>query len=361
MIWTFNPPSSYYYQNTSKVLLLGAEPNGSVSGPSNRDMGTWIAEAHNNNFWNSGGRKFFRSQLLHSCIARNVLGETVDQIDWYGAGQNDSQNIADGIINRIRVGDLKATEGVSQTDTQSVLEWALGNKSLVRALFEPIPDIIVLQGVHVQKIIMDYYEILVPEVVVKNSIFIGLPHPSSRGGYPVAAFTNAEKQAKKINEIPTRWSSSRGWVPMTQRLSATNPPKLKTTSTKTYNNIYTQNLECLQCVADEMGVLLTGVHNKSWSSFCVVGDKKQKRRVYLYYSGDISINLCLSSTVNLPSPLNEQDVDDTFTDYTGASLIRKRFRPTTPGSLAWKALFKEILSAPYPGIICNHPTISKKS
>jgi len=336
MDWTFRPPDDAYHAEhpLPRVLLLGAEPNGEVDGPADCDMGTWMRDAHTNRFWNGGGRKFFRAQLLHGVIARAALGEKVEELDWYGAGSDGQGRLASRLMERLRVADLKAEAGDERADTVEVERWMLDHVDAVRALFEPAPDVVVLQGGHVQKLVMRHWERVVPEGIRRDALVLGVPHPSA-AGYPAEAYAQLSGRSRqaaacreRIGTSPHRWSS-KGWVPMhaNQRVEA---------GQRAGNALHEQNLETLERAMTRLGETLPLVHTGEWTTPRRPGE--HFNRLMLRYNGTIGLNLAVGAPhAALPFGCT---VERVVSDDRGASRHRWTYTPGNPENTeAWERLF----------------------
>jgi formylglycine-generating enzyme required for sulfatase activity len=370
--WTFNPPDPYDYLDEDyycdllegsapRVLLLGTEPNGTVNGPEDRDMGTWMRDAHDHQFWNPGGRKFFRAQLLHASIALAALGEDVENRDWYTAGTDGLEHRARELMARVRVADLKAEAGGHAADMAKVEQWALDHLDAVHALFDPVPDVVVLQGRHVQQIVARHWERLLPEQVRETALIFGLPHPSARSGYPVAALQKLVGKRKaasatfrnQLRKELHRWSAANGWVSVrADRQAAPNEARQQPAAEPGGSPLYEQNLATLEVALQRLDQNLTLHHKGQWTAVKRTGEQGANR-LMLRYDGTIGLNLEPSAEpAALPFGCEVASVQS---DYRAADFHRHTFSPgNADDAEAWSRLFVEVLRAQVHGR--NYPS-----
>lgn len=385
MPWTFNPPHADFNQNNpnlpKRVLLIGVEPNGDVAGPHNNDMGAWMWHAHEHQFWNRGGRRFFRAQLLHTQIARVAMSEqeptaTLQAEEWYNAGKDQKEELARGLMHRIRVVDLKSEAGGAVADFQSVRAWVLQHVDEVQALFNPMPDFVILQGGIVRRILWELRDQLIPNEVQAHAQWLALPHPSAQQAYPTGALAEASQKACFINSGELYYFSRIAWRQVAQAGAHANatPAQRQRNANANVNqpddelipqhataNFYT-NLEALSQAVQECqrnGVNAELSHTKQWIS-CKVINGGRAHRVYLDYNGRVRFNRPPMNQANahalcksLPY-LTAGEYSYHHEDRGGAGAQRSRhiYTPHHTGqeaSEAWVKLFRDCLNLKIPG------------
>lgn len=357
--WTFTPPFEDLYRQTEerpRVLLLGVEPNGDVNGPYDRDMGAWMRLAHDNTFYNPGGRRFFRAQLLHIQIARVALGElTPEDVKrgWWEAGEDGeaAQQKAHELMGRCRVADLKSTPGGSVAHYKTINEWVGEHIDEVRALFDPAPDIVIAQGAIVQRILTERGGELFADLP-DHVKWLGLPHPSAQQGYPTEALEGAQGQLTNIRSDVDVFNCYRrdGWrdIFKTQDTQeATTTTRLPQAAQGKHVDFY-QSLQLLDLARlNAPHQLVDNKPGEAWLSFKI--QRSKAACVYLQYNGQTWLNQALGAD---PSKLPcLQTKDYTYlgpnTGGQGKNFTRHRYQPnfTNPGAAPrWAQLFEEVIA-----------------
>ena len=203
--WTFEPcVPDKYKESTTRVLLLGAEPNGrrdkrtnkpiEEERPDRADMGVWMMQAPSppegkKPFF--GNKRFYLHMLLHAELAVRGKAEVFKRAE---DGCTKWQADAEKFLAHVRVADLKATEGGATAKTEDVRDHVLTSPDHIRDLFDPLPHRIVVQGGHARTI---FLEILLPRMLAGDKSdgwfdpnfdpsmieWTALPHPAARLSY----------------------------------------------------------------------------------------------------------------------------------------------------------------------------------
>ena len=206
--WTFDPcDPDKYKESETRVLLLGAEPNGRRDKETNKpieeerpdraDMGVWMMQAPSppegkKPFF--GNKRFYLHMLLHAELAVRGKAEVFKRAE---DGCTKWQADAEKFLAHVRIADLKADEGGATAKTNEVEEYVLDHPDHIRDLFDPLPHRIVVQGGHAREI---FVQVLLPWLLGTDDKpdgdgwvdpnfdpsmieWTALPHPAARLSY----------------------------------------------------------------------------------------------------------------------------------------------------------------------------------
>jgi len=189
--WTFDPPFPIEYSSSSaRNILVGAEPNGDADRPHARDMGEWLR------FFPKSGTKFYRAIIS---IVSSFEGTEVDL-----------KNVVEHkpLLQNWRFIDLVSEEAGPQVEGDFISRVRSGAHRTVTIIEKDEPSRIVLLGSHAQR---GFEDVILP-LLSQRYRRVGLPHPSSRGGYVTRALVgNPNEMLRATGEKMLAYSHLKGW------------------------------------------------------------------------------------------------------------------------------------------------------
>lgn len=191
MHWTFDPPfPAEYASSGARNILIGAEPNGDADRPDIRDMGEWLRK------FPRSGTKFYRAIMS---IISTFEGVEIDL-----------KNVAshETFLKNWRFIDLVSEEAGAQVQGDFTSRVRRDAEKTTQIIKKDSPKRIVLLGSHAQR---GFEEVILP-LLPEHLQRVGLPHPSSRGGYITKSIVgDPNDMLRKLSEKSIIYTHKKGW------------------------------------------------------------------------------------------------------------------------------------------------------